>query len=90
MLHASHVSCVVLCDFSIYAAVKHRTLSGVAVAVVIAVLLVLAGLAYIYHRRINSRVAGPSYENPMYYTTEAPLSEDKDNKTLVDHMENNE
>ncbi|XP_027025082.2 macrophage mannose receptor 1b [Tachysurus fulvidraco] len=71
-------------------AVKQRTLSGVAVAVVIAVLLVLAGLAYIYHRKINNRLAGPSYENPMYYTTEAPLSEDKDNKTLVDHMENNE
>ncbi|KAK3546334.1 hypothetical protein QTP70_025673, partial [Hemibagrus guttatus] len=70
--------------------VKHKTLAGVAVVVVIAVLLVLAGLAYIYHRRTNNQAAAPSYENPMYYNTETPLSEDKDTKTLVDHMENNE
>ncbi|TSK82164.1 Macrophage mannose receptor 1 [Bagarius yarrelli] len=70
--------------------VKHSNPAGVVVAVVIAVLVALAGLAYIYHKRTSSQVAGPSYENPMYYTTETPMSEDKDTKTLVDHMENNE
>lgn len=70
--------------------VAPRSLAGVFVVVVIVVLLVLAALAYIYHRRKSSWVAGPSYENPMFYTTHAPLSEDKDSKILVDHMENNE
>lgn len=67
-----------------------KSLAGVAVFVVIAVLFVLAGLAYIYHRKTSCRVATPSYENPMYYNTDAPFSEDKDNKILVDHMENND
>ncbi|KAI5104059.1 macrophage mannose receptor 1 precursor [Silurus meridionalis] len=67
--------------------VTHRNLAGVFVIVVIAVLFILAGLAYMYHRRTNICLAAPSYENPMYYNTEAPLH---DNKTLVDNMENNE
>ncbi|MCI4377658.1 hypothetical protein PGIGA_G00205990 [Pangasianodon gigas] len=71
-------------------AVTHRNLAGVAVVVVLAVLFVIAGLAYIYHRRTTSQVAAPPYANPMYYSTESPLPEDKDTKTLVDHMEINE
>lgn len=70
--------------------VTHRSLAGVAVLMVIAVLIGLAGSAYYYHRRKSGPAAAPSYENPMYYNTEVPCSEDKDNKILVDHMENNE
>lgn len=87
---ASRILNVAFPDFLVEEAAAHRNLSGVAVAVVIAVLFVLAGLAYIYHRRTSRQVATPSYENPMYYNTESPLSEDKDTKSLVDHMENNE
>lgn len=90
MPHASCVSCFVLSDFSVVEVIKQKTLAGVAVVVVIAVLFALAGLAYIYQRWSKNRAATPSYENPMYYNTEAPCSEDKDTKTLVDHMENNE
>lgn len=81
---------VLFSDFSKDESETSRSLAGVAVIVVMTVMFVMAGMAYIYHRRTGRQPAEPSYGNPLYYTTETPLSEDKDNKILVEHMENNE
>lgn len=81
---------VLFSDFSKDESETSRSPAGVAVIVVLTVMFVMAGMAYIYHRRTGHQAAEPSYENPLYYTSETPLSEDKDNKILVEHMENNE
>ncbi|KAL7876288.1 hypothetical protein AOLI_G00112510 [Acnodon oligacanthus] len=65
-----------------------RPFSGVAVAVVIAVLCLLAGLAYVYHR--SSTKQATTSEHPMQDTGEALLPEDNDTKVLVDQIEVNE
>ncbi|XP_053349941.1 macrophage mannose receptor 1-like isoform X2 [Clarias gariepinus] len=69
--------------------VTYRSLAGVAVVMLIAVLSALAALAYVYQRRTRHQAAVPSFENPMYYTTENLPPENKDTKTLVDNMEIN-
>ncbi|KAG9273997.1 hypothetical protein AMEX_G10790 [Astyanax mexicanus] len=66
----------------------HRTHSAVvSVVVVILVVSVLAGLAYVYYRTSKRRFVLPAVVNPLYYTTEVSQPEDKDTKTLVDHMQ---
>ncbi|XP_072544729.1 macrophage mannose receptor 1-like [Salminus brasiliensis] len=67
-----------------------RRSAVVSVVVVIVVVSVLAGLAYVYYRTSKKQVAPPTVVNPLYYTTNAPQSEEKDTKTLVDHMYINE
>ncbi|XP_066537164.1 macrophage mannose receptor 1-like [Hoplias malabaricus] len=66
----------------------HRSyVAGVSVVVVIVVLSVLAGLAYVYRRNSNRPVVLPSLVNPLYYATRFPRSEEKDTKTLVENNE---
>lgn len=76
-------------DFLVDKPVTYRSLAGVAVVMLIAVLSALAALAYVYQRRTRHQAAVPSFENPMYYTTENLPPENKDTKTLVDNMEIN-
>ncbi|XP_072544232.1 macrophage mannose receptor 1-like [Salminus brasiliensis] len=67
---------------------SQRTHSAVvSVVVVIMVVSVLAGLAYVYYKTSKRPIALPTVVNPLYYTTEAPQSEEKDTKILVDNME---
>ncbi|KAI4903512.1 hypothetical protein NFI96_027557 [Prochilodus magdalenae] len=69
-------------------AVSNRAYAaGVSVVVVIVVLSLLAGLAYIYSRTSKRQVIIPSLVNPMYCTTVSPLAEDKDNKCLMNSMD---
>lgn len=60
-----------------------------AVVIVIAVISMVAALAYVYRRRTRNWATASFFENPMCYTTETSSPEDRANKTLVDQMENN-